>query len=88
MGQRGSWPNYLVEGGKVVFWKISDPVNIPRDPAQSVMGQIKGFVEETGSAWGQQVLENLESLLNKFWLVKPKAASLQSLLEHTRAAPQ
>ena len=49
---------------------------------------IKDFVEETGSAWGQQVLENLESLLNKFWLVKPKAASLQSLLEHTRAAPQ
>jgi glutamate synthase (NADPH/NADH) large chain len=49
---------------------------------------IKEFVEETGSAWGQQVLENLESLLNKFWLVKPKAASLQSLLEHTRAAPQ
>ena len=49
---------------------------------------IKDFVEETGSAWGQQVLENLESFLNKFWLVKPKAASLQSLLEHTRAAPQ
>ena len=46
MGQRDSWPNYLVEGGKVVFWKISDPVNIPRDPAQSIMGQIKGFVED------------------------------------------
>jgi len=49
---------------------------------------IKDFVEETDSAWGRQILENLESYLNKFWLIKPKAASLKGLLEHTRAAPQ
>jgi len=29
MAQRDSWPDYLMEGGKVVFWEISDPVNIP-----------------------------------------------------------
>ena len=46
MAQRDSWPDYLVEGGKVVFWEISDPVNILRDPAQSRMDQIKGFVED------------------------------------------
>ena len=46
MAQRDSWPDYLVEGGKVVFWEISDPVNIPRDPAQSVMDQIKGLVKD------------------------------------------
>ena len=46
MAQRDSWPDYLVEGGKVVFWEISDPVNILRDPAKSRMDQIKGFVED------------------------------------------
>ena len=37
MAQRDSWPDYLVEGGKVVFWEISDPVNVPRETAQSIM---------------------------------------------------
>ncbi len=51
-------------------------------------GMIIDFVAETGSAWGQEILENFEYFVSKFWLVKPKAANLQSLLEHTRAAPQ
>ena len=46
MAQRDSWPDYLVEGGKVVFWETSDPVNSPKDPAQSIMDQIKGFVKD------------------------------------------
>ena len=46
MAQRDSWPDYLVEGGKVVFWEISDPVNVPRETAQSKMDQIKGLVED------------------------------------------
>ena len=33
MAQRDSWPDYLVEGGKVVFWEISDSVNVPRETA-------------------------------------------------------
>lgn len=49
---------------------------------------ISEFVAETGSDWGQEVLSNFEYFVSKFWLVKPKAASLQKLLEHTHAEPQ
>ena len=49
---------------------------------------ITEFVTETGSEWGQEILDNFEYFVSNFWLVKPKAASLQKLLEHTHAAPQ
>jgi glutamate synthase (NADPH/NADH) large chain len=45
---------------------------------------IKEFVEETGSAWGAELYENLEDYLRHFWLVKPKAASLAKLLTNMR----
>jgi len=41
---------------------------------------IEEFVAETGSARGQELLENFEDAIAKFWLVKPKAASLESLV--------
>jgi glutamate synthase (NADPH/NADH) large chain len=46
------------------------------------------YVQETSSEWGAYLLENLDDYLRKFWLVKPKAASLKSLLSSTRANPQ
>ncbi|RJG13145.1 glutamate synthase large subunit [Pseudomonas cavernicola] len=46
------------------------------------------YVQETSSEWGRNLLENLDDYLRKFWLVKPKAASLGSLLSSTRANPQ
>ncbi|MCL7461810.1 glutamate synthase large subunit [Pseudomonas sp. NW5] len=46
------------------------------------------YVEETASAWGREVLENLDDYSRRFWLVKPKAASLKTLLSSTRANPQ
>ncbi|SDG60336.1 glutamate synthase (NADPH) large subunit [Pseudomonas benzenivorans] len=46
------------------------------------------YVQETASEWGRNLLENLDDYLRKFWLVKPKAASLKSLLSSTRANPQ
>jgi len=49
---------------------------------------IREFVEETGSAWGQQILTEFDSFIGKFWLVKPKAADLQQLLNSTRARPE
>jgi len=49
---------------------------------------IREFVEETGSAWGQQILEDFDGFIGKFWLVKPKAADLQQLLNSTRARPE
>ena len=43
-------------------------------------GVIQEFVSETGSEWGQEILENFADYVGKFWLVKPKAASLDQLL--------
>ena len=46
------------------------------------------YVAETGSAWGAEVLEDLDNHIRRFWLVKPKAASLRALLRTTLANPQ
>jgi len=46
------------------------------------------YVEETGSAWGRELWENLDDYVRRFWLVKPKAANLKNLLSSTRANPQ
>ncbi len=40
----------------------------------------------TGSAWGAHVLADMRDFMGKFWLVKPKAASLASLAENLRRA--
>ena len=42
------------------------------------------FVEETGSAWGQHILDNFADYVGKFWLVKPKAADFDQLLARFR----
>jgi glutamate synthase (NADPH/NADH) large chain len=39
------------------------------------------YVAETGSVHGKTILDNFEDYLGKFWLVKPKAAELETLLE-------
>ena len=41
---------------------------------------ITAFVAETGSAWGREILENFVDLVRHFWLVKPKASDLETLL--------
>ena len=46
---------------------------------------VSDFVEATGSSWGQHVLENWEDFVRLFWLVKPKAANLEGLLESVRS---
>ncbi len=43
-------------------------------------GIIDEFVRETGSAWGQKLLQDFDDWVGKFWLVKPRAASLAGLL--------
>ncbi|MFC3607760.1 glutamate synthase large subunit [Stutzerimonas tarimensis] len=53
-----------------------------------LVGVLREYVDETGSAWGSELLENLDDYLRRFWLVKPKAANLASLLSDTRANPQ
>ncbi len=49
-------------------------------------GTIEEFVAETGSAWGQHILDNFADYVGKFWLVKPKAAELGSLIDTLRSA--
>jgi glutamate synthase (NADPH/NADH) large chain len=49
---------------------------------------IETFVAETHSAWGAELLDNFDDYVSKFWLVKPKAASLADLLSSTRARPE
>jgi len=44
------------------------------------------YVEATGSAWGQTILDDYRTFLPKFWVVKPKAAELSSLIESLRRA--
>lgn len=43
-------------------------------------GIIDEFARETDSSWGDELAENFDDYIGKFWLVKPKAASLPGLL--------
>jgi glutamate synthase (NADPH/NADH) large chain len=45
---------------------------------------IEEFVAETGSKRGQEILNDFRSWVRKFWLVKPKAAALDTLLDDLR----
>ena len=43
-------------------------------------------VAQTGSEWGELILDDYRTFLPKFWVVKPKAAELGSLIESLRRA--
>ncbi|MEM1173841.1 MAG: glutamate synthase large subunit [Pseudomonadota bacterium] len=47
---------------------------------------IEKHVELTGSEWGERLLDDFRAYLTRFWLVKPKAAELGSLIESLRQA--
>ena len=49
---------------------------------------IEKHVDKTGSAWGQTILADFEHYARKFYLVKPKAANVATLLKSTTADPQ
>jgi len=42
---------------------------------------IKSYVKATGSAHGQAILDNFDMEIAKFWLVKPKSETLETMLE-------
>lgn len=54
----------------------------------NLMSIIKTHVAKTGSQWGQTILDDFEHYVRKFYLVKPKAANITSLLKTTMADPQ
>jgi glutamate synthase (NADPH/NADH) large chain len=47
---------------------------------------VSEHVSHTGSKWGMEILEDYRTFLPKFWVVKPKAAELGSLIESLRQA--
>ena len=47
---------------------------------------LEAHVAHTGSVFAARILEDARDFLGKFWLVKPKAASLESLVETLRNA--
>jgi glutamate synthase (NADPH/NADH) large chain len=53
---------------------------------QHLRGLIEQHVEATDSAWGAQLLNDFRSYIGRFWVVKPKAAEINSLLENLRRA--
>ncbi len=53
---------------------------------QHLEGLLERHVAETGSAWAAQITNDLRTFLPKFWVVKPKAASIDSLIENLRRA--
>ena len=61
----------------------SEPMEAHRN---YLKGMIREYVDETGSEWGQEILDNFRDYLRRFWLVKPKASDLQGILQTLRAA--
>jgi glutamate synthase (NADPH/NADH) large chain len=47
---------------------------------------LRQHVEYTGSVWAGELLNDLRSFIGHFWLVKPKAASIDTLIEDLRRA--
>ncbi|ODS64352.1 MAG: glutamate synthase large subunit [Arenimonas sp. SCN 70-307] len=49
-------------------------------------GLLREHVAHTGSTWGARLLEDFRDVAGRFWLVKPKAASLEQLADELRRA--
>jgi glutamate synthase (NADPH/NADH) large chain len=53
---------------------------------QHLRNLLRAHIDTTGSAWGARLLADFRDVLHKFWLVKPKAASLDALADELRRA--
>ena len=47
---------------------------------------IEEFATETGSPWGQTIVEDFDDYVGKFWLIKPVASDLGALIDTLREA--
>ena len=54
--------------------------------ANYLVALLEEFVAETESDWGLSILDDFDEMVRKFWLVKPKATELTSLLDTLREA--
>jgi glutamate synthase (NADPH/NADH) large chain len=70
--------------------ELIDISRIHAESMQSHLQHLEGLLEqhlaETGSAWAEEILNDLRTYIGKFWVVKPKAASIDSLIENLRRA--
>lgn len=85
----------VLDTDKVFFDRYNPEVELKRIAGESMEGYrnylrntLRDYVAETESVWGRHVLEDFSGYLPKFWLVKPKAASLEQLLANTRSRPE
>jgi glutamate synthase (NADPH) large chain len=53
---------------------------------QHLEGMLERHVAATASVWAAEISADLRTFLPKFWVVKPKAASIDSLIENLRRA--
>ncbi|HEY3700316.1 MAG TPA: glutamate synthase large subunit, partial [Spongiibacteraceae bacterium] len=90
-GMTGGFAYVLDEDNRFVDRYNSELVEINRINSEAFEAHrghlrniIREFVAETGSAWGAKILEDFADYARKFWMVKPKAASLDSLLKLTK----
>jgi glutamate synthase (NADPH/NADH) large chain len=91
-GMTGGLAYVLDEENKFVDRYNHELVEICRINTESVeayrghlRSTIQHFVDATGSKWGHHILSNFEDYVRMFWLVKPKAADLEGLLESVRS---
>ncbi|QGG79331.1 glutamate synthase large subunit [Litorivicinus lipolyticus] len=94
-GMTGGFAYVLDEDRQFVDLYNHELVDITRvgseameDHAQYLRAQLAAYVEATASAWGSEILADFEHYLQQFWLVKPKAAGLDTLLRQSRAMAQ
>jgi len=70
--------------------ELIDLLRIVGDGFENHRSHLRDLLEThaalTGSVWAQRILEEMRDFLGKFWLVKPKAASLELLAENLRRA--
>lgn len=94
-GMTGGFAYVLDQNRNFVDRLNSELVEIQRINSESLeasryhlRGNIQTFINETGSAWGQHILDNWADFVGKFWLVKPKAANLEFLLDSMTKRPE
>jgi len=94
-GMTGGFAYVLDEDRSFVDKYNSELVELERITSESsegytthLLGMIHEFATETGSEWGWELHDNFDDYAYKFWLVKPKAASLNDLLQRTVSNPQ
>ncbi|HKD53377.1 MAG TPA: glutamate synthase large subunit, partial [Steroidobacteraceae bacterium] len=70
--------------------ELVDISRIHPEAMQSHVQYLEGLLERhsahTASSWAEEIANDLRTYLPKFWVVKPKAASVDSLIENLRRA--